>query len=67
MGWIMAIGLAVLAFAALWLSRRCSRMALELAGAALLLGLVGYAWQGSPEMPGRPVHSIPVPMAEAAR
>lgn len=55
MGWIFAFGFAVLAFLGLWLSKRCSRQALEIAGAAILLGLAGYAWQGSPDMPGHPV------------
>jgi len=57
MGWVFAIVFAGLAFAALWLSGKCSRMALELAGAMLLVGLAGYAWQGNPDMPGHPVSS----------
>jgi len=62
MGWIFAFGIAATTFAALYLSGRCSRMALEIAFAALLVGLAGYAWQGSPDMPGNPVsHSLPRP------
>jgi len=57
MGWVFAILFAAVAFAALWLSGKCSRMALELGGAMLLVGLAGYAWQGSPDMPGNPVSS----------
>ncbi|CAN5353248.1 hypothetical protein BH10PSE12_BH10PSE12_19300 [soil metagenome] len=54
MGWIFAIGLAVLAAAAMvWLGR-LPRTAWELLGAALLLGLAGYAWQGHPGLPGAP-------------
>ena len=56
MGWVFVLGLAALTFAALWFSHRCSRMALEIGGAALLIGIAGYAWQGSPNMPGHPVH-----------
>ena len=59
MGWVFAILLAALSFAALWKSGRCPRMALELAGAAILVGLAGYAWQGSPQMPGNPVSAAP--------
>jgi cytochrome c-type biogenesis protein CcmH len=55
MGWTFAFGFAAISFAALYLSGRCSRLALELAGAALLVGIAGYAWQGSPDMPGHPV------------
>lgn len=55
MGWIFAVGFALLVLAGLWLSGRCSRLALEVAAAALLVGIVGYGWQGSPDMPGNPV------------
>lgn len=55
MGWIFVLGFAAVALAALYLSGRCSRLALEIAGAGLLLALVGYSWQGSPDMPGHPV------------
>ena len=55
MGWLFAIGLAGLTFLGLVLSRRCSRMALELAGAAILVALAGYSWQGSPALAGHPV------------
>ncbi|MGE5722664.1 MAG: hypothetical protein ACM3YM_09400 [Sphingomonadales bacterium] len=56
MGWVFAIFLGILTFVALWLSGRCSRMALEMAAAALLVALAGYGWQGSPDIPGQPVH-----------
>ncbi len=55
MGWLFAMGFAALSFLALWLSGRCSRMALEIGAAALLVGIAGYGWQGSPDMPGHPV------------
>jgi cytochrome c-type biogenesis protein CcmH len=55
MGWLFPLGFAGLSFMALYLSRRCSRLALELSGAILLVGMAGYAWQGSPDLPGNPV------------
>ncbi len=54
MGWIFAAGLAALSLVALWKSGRCSRMALELGAAAVLVALAGYGWQGSPDLPGQP-------------
>jgi cytochrome c-type biogenesis protein CcmH len=60
MGWVFLIGFVMATFAGLWVSKRCSRMALELAAAALLVGVVGYAWQGSPSMAGQ----APVPVAK---
>lgn len=57
MGLGIAAGFATLAWLALWVSRACPRLALELCAAALLAGLAGYAWQGSPDMPGHPVTS----------
>ncbi len=55
MGWLFAILFAVLTLAGLHASKRCPRLALEIAAAALLIGLAGYGWQGSPAMPGVPV------------
>lgn len=62
MGWLFAIGFAALALIALRLSGRCSRVALELAAAALLVGIAGYAWQGRPQLPGRPVQAATLSM-----
>jgi cytochrome c-type biogenesis protein CcmH len=59
MGWIAIFALAALVYVALWKSGRCSRLALEISGAALLLGIAGYAWQGKPDMPGNPVSQSP--------
>lgn len=59
MGWLFAFVLAAATFMALWRSGRCSRLALEIAGAAILIGLAGYAWQGSPDMAGNPVSAAP--------
>lgn len=59
MGWVFVIGFALMVFAVLWRSGRCSRLALEVAAAALLVGIAGYGWQGSPDMPGSPVSRAP--------
>lgn len=55
MGWLFVIAFAAATMAGLHLSRRCSRLALEIIGAILLVGVAGYGWQGHPEVPGRPV------------
>lgn len=54
MGWVALAVLAALAGAALWRFGRLPRAGLELAGAALLIAVAGYAWQGSPGLGGRP-------------
>ena len=59
MGWLFVIGFAALAWTLLWRSGRVPRAALEVAAAALLLALAGYAWQGNPGMPGNPVSPAP--------
>lgn len=52
--WIAILLLAALAFfAAAWLLK-LPRHGYSLFGAALMFGLAGYAWQGSPEQPGSP-------------
>jgi Flp pilus assembly protein TadD len=54
MGWVVIVGLAALVGIGLWRFGALPRAALELLGAALLLGLAGYAWQGSPSLAGSP-------------
>jgi cytochrome c-type biogenesis protein CcmH/NrfG len=54
MGWLMMVGLAVAAGAALFPFVRRDRGALQFLGAALLLALAGYAWQGKAGMAGAP-------------
>jgi cytochrome c-type biogenesis protein CcmH len=54
MGWLFTIIFATSLLAGLKFSGRLSRTALELACVAMLLGLAGYAWQGSPTLPGSP-------------
>ncbi|MFM5914832.1 hypothetical protein D5I55_00215 [Chakrabartia godavariana] len=55
--WLLVFALCGLTYAALWRSGRMSRTALDLLGAALMLAVAGYAWQGSPNQPGTPVAS----------
>ncbi len=54
MGWVIALLMAAMAWIGLWRWGRVPRAALEIVGAALLLALAGYGWQGSPGMPGTP-------------
>jgi hypothetical protein len=54
MGWLFPILFAVAIFAGLKLSGRLSRTALELAIVAMLFGIAGYAWQGSPTLSESP-------------
>lgn len=57
MSWVILLVFAGAAFAALWRFGKLPRQALELSGAALFLGIAGYAWQGSPGVPGNPIES----------
>jgi cytochrome c-type biogenesis protein CcmH len=52
MGFLALFSLICAAFAALWRFGGLPRAALELVGAALFLGIAGYAWQGTPDEPG---------------
>jgi cytochrome c-type biogenesis protein CcmH len=54
MGWAVAIGLALAAFALLVLAFKAPRQGWEAIGAALLVGLAGFAFQASPAQPGAP-------------
>lgn len=53
-GWILMVILAAATFAGLWVFFRRDKGALQFLGAALLFAFAGYAWQGSPALPGRP-------------
>jgi len=53
-GWIVSLLLALLTGIGLFLVARPQKGALQFVLAALLLGLAGYAWQGSPGLPGKP-------------
>ncbi len=58
MGWLFAFLFAVACFAGLWKFGRMPRAALEFTLAALLIGLAGYAWQGSPSLPETQAQSL---------
>lgn len=63
MGWFAAIALIALTLFWLWRLAEFRGRLLEWLGAALLVGLAGYAWQGSPVLEGRPtepLHERPV-------
>ena len=55
MGWMIIVIMALIAGLALWKIGRLPRESCELVGAALLLGLAGYAWQGHPGQAGAPI------------
>ena len=61
-GWILIVLLAALVLLALWRLAALDRTGLQLVASALLLALAGYAWQGRPDLSGRPTR----PPAEAA-
>lgn len=54
MGWLIFVVLALATGGVLWRFGRMPKGTLELLGAALFLAVAGYAWQGSPGMPGKP-------------
>lgn len=54
MGWGLMLILALATAAGLWRFARRDAAALQFLGAALLLALAGYAWQGRPDLAGRP-------------
>lgn len=58
--WMALIGIA--AFAILWRAG-IARPLWSFAGAALMLGAAGYAWQGRPTTPGQPVAANAEPIA----
>lgn len=51
-GWVISLLLAIATAVGLILAARLPRGAAMLVGAAMLCGQAGYAWQGSPAVPG---------------
>lgn len=66
MTWIVVIALALAAFAALMLVFKAPKQGREAIGAALLVGLAGFAWQASPAQPGAPKEAAERPQASGA-
>ena len=69
MGWLALLVFAILTGVGLWRFGRMPRAALELSGAALLIGVAGYASQANPSLSGSPVSppdSAPLPASEEA-
>lgn len=60
MGLLIGLAVAALTLAALWRVASVGRAGLQLAGAALLFGLGGYALQGKPGLRGSPAADRPV-------
>ena len=58
MGWFAAIVLIALVLFWLWRLAEFRGVRLEWLGAGLLIGLAGYAWQGSPLLGGRPTMAL---------
>ena len=54
MSWAITIGLAVLSFIVIAFVLKAPRNGWEAVGAALLLGIAGYALQGRPDLPAAP-------------
>jgi cytochrome c-type biogenesis protein CcmH/NrfG len=54
MGWVQFLSIALCLFAALWRFAKLDAASLQFLGAALLLALAGYAWQGRPSLEGHP-------------
>ncbi|MEH3101178.1 tetratricopeptide repeat protein [Sphingomonas adhaesiva] len=53
-GWLLLIALVALTAIGLWRLGRVPPAAVELLGAAALIAIAGYVWQGSPALPGKP-------------
>ena len=62
MGWLIFLVLALIVAGLLWRFGRLPRGGHELVGAALFLGVDCYAWQGNPNLAGKPT-----PPAETAK
>ena len=58
MGWIALIAFFAIALATLWRFGEMPAAGLQTCAAALLMGCVGYAWQGSPDLPSQPAVAL---------
>jgi cytochrome c-type biogenesis protein CcmH len=58
MTWVIILAIAVAVFAVLVFVLKLPRAGWEIAGAALLFGLAGYAMQGHPGQPGAPKAAV---------
>ena len=65
MGWVFIFGFAIIAFLVIMRFGRAPRATWEMIGAALFLGIAGYAWQGQPGLAGSP-HAAEQPEASSA-
>jgi tetratricopeptide (TPR) repeat protein len=54
MGWLFPSLFAMLTLGLLWRFAAVRGSTLDLLAAALLFGIAGYAWQGTPDLPGQP-------------
>lgn len=61
MGWLMLAGIALVAAIAL-VVLRYPRKLWSVPATAIMLGAAGYAWQGSPGLPGHPVKADAQPI-----
>lgn len=66
MTWVLVIGLAAVAFVALAFVLKVPRQGWEAVGAALLVGIAGFAWQARPAQPGAPKEAAERPQASGA-
>jgi cytochrome c-type biogenesis protein CcmH/NrfG len=58
MGWIVMLLLAGAVFIAVWRFGRLDKAGLQILGAALLLAVAGYVWQGRPDLAGSPKRAV---------
>lgn len=58
-GWLAVLSLTLVSFAIAAFMLRLPKQGFAVFGAVLLFGLVGYAWQGSPDQPGSPKQPDP--------
>jgi cytochrome c-type biogenesis protein CcmH len=60
-GWGILVGAVLIAFAVVWRFAKLPRYGLELAAAAVLIGVAGYAWLGNPTAPGTSIATRDAP------